>query len=324
MAPTAPPDFLPKASEVSTSVKGAWIQIDYISSHGKVDVDGELLAVQDNHAYLLQGDVVRAVSIDSVKSARVTYYASESGTVAGAVFLGTMSTLANGWYLVFTAPMWIIGGTAATAGRSRDPIVGIYRDEWAEAVKYARFPQGLPPGFAPAAEPPFVSVAEKTKAIEPPPEPLVVAQEPRERSQGEFIAGIGLARYDEQSETAIVLGFNVAKKWVSAGMRFSIARDPDGAFDNSGVTEGGEVFDLGFLVGVRGKWRDVQTALRAGPAAWGLNLGELEDVKPSFAAQGELFFYAGDTVGIGSIVTYNNNEYQDYYIFTLGIAIGPR
>lgn len=322
-APTAPPDFLPKASEVPTSVKGAWIQIDYISSHGRIDVDGELLAVQDHHAYLLQGDVVRAVSIDSVKSARVTYY--ESGAVAGAVFLGTMSTLANGWYLVLTAPMWIIGGTAATAGRSRDPVVGIDRDEWAEAIPYARFPQGLPPGFAPAVEPPPVVVAEEPIATESPPEPVVVAEKPSERSEWGFAAGLGTAQYDEQSAMALVLGFNVAKKWASASMRFSIAdRDPIEGSTFSNAADDGEVFDLAFLIGIRGKFRGLQTALRAGPAAWGLNLGELQDVKAAFAAQGELFFYPGDTVGFGTIVTYNDNEFQDYYIVTLGIAIGPR
>lgn len=326
VSPSAPPDFLPKASEVPMNVKGAWIEIDPIAkSRVKVNIDGELLAVENSNVYVLLGDAVRAVPIDSIKSARISYYASESGGVAGAVFLGTMSTLSNGILLIFTAPLWIIAGTATTAGRSRDPILDMRPDGWAEAVKYARFPQGLPPDFVPHAPVP-VDVIEAPIATESPPEPaVVVAEKPRERSEWGFAAGLGTAQINDQSETALVLGFNVSRKWVSAGMRFSIGdRDPteDSTFANADAD--GEVFDLGFLLGVRGTFRGVQAAVRAGPAAWGLNLGELEDVKPSFAAQGELFFYPGDTVGFGTIVTYNNNEFQDYYIVTLGIAIGPR
>ena len=156
------------------------------------------------------------------------------------------------------------------------------------------------------------------------PAPVAPVATARERSEWGFAVGVGNARYENQGDLAGVLGLNVAKRWVTAGVRFTIGDRAPVEDGNPALAVDGNVFDLGVLVGVRGEFRGLQAAVRAGPAAWGLNFGEFEDIKAAFAAQGELFFYPTQTVGFGSIVTYNANDIQDYYIVALALAFGPR
>ncbi len=317
-APPPPPDWLPSPEETQSSPFGGWVEIEHHSPRGELRFSGELLAVQDERVYILQGDAVKSVPIDSVTKAKLTWYDSQAGGVAAGAVLGTVTTLSNGFYLVFTAPMWIIGGSVATHQRSRDPIIATPKQAWSEFVPYARFPQGLPADFVPRAPAP---VTEPVVA-EPAPVETPVTPPARAHTEWGLAFGVGAAHNLDQNDIAMVLGLNVSKKWVSAGVRFSLGdRDP---FLESGEPDGDAVFDLGFMIGVRGKFRGLQMAARAGPAAWGLDLGDLEDVRSSFAAQGELFFYPFQNVGFGTMVAYNANSYRDYTIVTLGIAFGPR
>ncbi len=319
-APTAPRDWLPTAKEAPSGAFGGWIELELLAERDRPEVDGELLAIQNERVYVLQGESVRPVPIDSIYKAKLTWYDSQPGQVAAGTVLGTLLTLSNGWYLVFTAPTWIIGGSVASSTQSREPIIEESKHAWSEFVPYARFPQGLPPDFEAPSPPvtPEPAVAEAPPPPPPPPIPIT-----RDAGWG-FALGGGVARYESQSDLAAVVGMNLSKKWVSLGIRFSLGSREPLPDSNSELAEDGMVFDLGLLVGVRGTYRALQVAARAGPAAWGLNIGEFEDVKAAFAAQGELFVYFSSNVGFGAIVTYNDNSLKDYFIAALGIAIGPR
>jgi hypothetical protein len=59
-------------------------------------------------------------------------------------FLGTVSTISNGWFLVFTAPMWMIGGGITSSKLSYNAIVDYPRMELNRFAPFARYPQGLP------------------------------------------------------------------------------------------------------------------------------------------------------------------------------------
>jgi hypothetical protein len=48
-------------------------------------------------------------------------------------------------FLVFTMPMWLIGGTIAATSRSFDPIIDCQPSDLKSLAPWARFPQGLPP-----------------------------------------------------------------------------------------------------------------------------------------------------------------------------------
>jgi len=84
------------------------------------------------------------------------------------------------------------------------------------------------------------------------------------------------------------------------------------------------IFDLGLLLGARVGFGRFELAARAGPAVWGFGVEDFVDFRPSFAAQGELFAYPWRNVGIGTVVAYNDNDLLDFYMVTVGIAVGPR
>jgi hypothetical protein len=71
------------------------------------------------------------------------------GTPVGALDVwavaGGISTLSHGGFLLFTAPMWVIGGIVATRTEKG---AGMFHDDDL-ARRFARFPQGLPPAFDP-------------------------------------------------------------------------------------------------------------------------------------------------------------------------------
>jgi hypothetical protein len=67
--------------------------------------------------------------------------------MGGLVLLGTLSTISNGAFLLFTAPMWIIGGSIATGARSFEPIVDYPKRDWGHLAPFARYPQGMPRGI---------------------------------------------------------------------------------------------------------------------------------------------------------------------------------
>ncbi len=323
-APTSPPDWLPDANEVLSNPHGGWIELDRATSRGIEKVDGELLAVQKGHVYVLNGDAVRSAPIDSVRGARLTWYDSNGSSVVALAVFGTLSTISNGAFLVFTAPMWMIGGTIAANSRYHDPIIQSPEHSWDEIRWYARFPQGLPPGFVPNA-PPLIAKTVTEPGVEPEPPPAPVPPRTSGGTQFGFAIGGGVAKYtnDYNSGAGALIGINVSNKWATVGVRMAIGGG-DVFFETPNVIGEGQVMDLGLLIGVRGRFHALAGALRAGPAVWGFHVGDFADFNASFAAQAELVVYPWRHVGIGALVAYNDNEFIDFTIATLGIVIGPR
>ncbi len=112
---TAPSGFLPSPQDARASAYGAWIELTLTASSRQRAVEGELLA--------------------------------GSGAVAGWTALGVVSTISNGLLLIFTAPAWIITGTVAGSSESYAPQGNVPPLRWAELARFARFPQGMPPGL---------------------------------------------------------------------------------------------------------------------------------------------------------------------------------
>ena len=140
------PPSLPTAGELPKNPYGSWI---VVKNDRGAEFSGELLAVENDSTVYLWGDGPRIIVIPDreVKSAHLVRFNSQAGGLAGLTFLGVLSTLSNGWGLIFTAPTWIIVGTAATASRSHEPMMSLHKHDWKPMLPYARFPAGLPPGF---------------------------------------------------------------------------------------------------------------------------------------------------------------------------------
>jgi hypothetical protein len=117
-------------------------------------VEGELIAADATALHVLDADRLASIAAAEIDRVTVRVLPNRSGGIAGVTVLGTISTVSNGYFLLFTAPLWIISGTAAgTNAITRSFEVAPPADPALPA--YARFPQGLPPGWPPtSARPP--------------------------------------------------------------------------------------------------------------------------------------------------------------------------
>ncbi len=135
----APTRWLADPDNVPSDVYGAWISVNGDSAR----IAGELIAISDDTVFVADS-TLHAIAEGEIRSARLVVF-QPGGSIGAGVFFGTLSTISNGWYLVFTAPMWLIGGTIAASSRSFDPIIDYPQRSMEKLVPFARYPQGLPP-----------------------------------------------------------------------------------------------------------------------------------------------------------------------------------
>lgn len=149
---TAPSGFLSPPSETQSGVYGGWMAADYAVGKDKREARGELIAVQVDSVFILMEDGLTAIPKATISKAKLSVYDSEAKLLGLWTGVGALSTLSHGAGLILSAPSWIIIGSIATASQSHAPhIVSSTFEEklWEEIRKYARFPQGLPPGLDP-------------------------------------------------------------------------------------------------------------------------------------------------------------------------------
>ena len=87
------------------------------------------------------------VARHAIVDGRITWYHVDPTGLGLASLLGTASTISNGYYLVFTAPLWIITGSIATFTYAREPVVSLGSDAARDLRPFARFPIGMPAGL---------------------------------------------------------------------------------------------------------------------------------------------------------------------------------
>ena len=106
--PLAPRGYLKGPEELRSDVYGGWMDLKYRSA-GKAEtrVTGELIAVSSDSIFIAN-DTLHSVALAEVASAQLMAYDCDAAAMGGLVVLGTVTTVANGFFLVFTAPMWMI------------------------------------------------------------------------------------------------------------------------------------------------------------------------------------------------------------------------
>jgi hypothetical protein len=144
---TAPKGWLPKPIEAQSVAYGGWIELTYQGENEKRRSEGELIAVSADSVWVLNESQGLVVPTATVKKGKLTAYAAQKGDLTTWVVLGTLSTLSNGGFLLFTAPMWIIGGSITVGNETRAPERKSPPLGWVELAPFARFPQGLPEGI---------------------------------------------------------------------------------------------------------------------------------------------------------------------------------
>ena len=143
---SAPQGWLPKPAEAQAAAYGGWIELSYKQATEQ-RADGELIAVSADSVWMLDQDQALVIPTVSIKQGKLTAYAAQKGPLALWTVLGTLSTISNGWFLIFTAPMWIVGGSLSVGSESRAPERKSPQLSWEELAPYARFPQGMPEGI---------------------------------------------------------------------------------------------------------------------------------------------------------------------------------
>jgi hypothetical protein len=142
---TAPKGWLPTAVEAQREAYGGWITLDFNMGIQAKAVHGELIAAASDSVYVLTSDSLVVVPNASVITGTLTAYDAQQGALKLWTVLGAVSTLSHGFALLFTAPVWGVVGSVATASASKAPRVE--STDPSLLRMYARFPQGLPPGL---------------------------------------------------------------------------------------------------------------------------------------------------------------------------------
>lgn len=141
----APRALHPEPEMLSRHVYGAWLLLEVGRGDQTYETEGEFLGLDSIEIVLLEADGPVRVHRDSIESAAIDVHARNTGLYAGWMSAGALSTLSHGYFLVFTAPAWLIVGgvctiTADHAGyhRSARPTLAW----WRSMAMYARYPQG--------------------------------------------------------------------------------------------------------------------------------------------------------------------------------------
>lgn len=143
---TAPDGFLPLAVEAQRQAQGGWLEVTHRGTGGLERVAGELIAVTEDSVWVLQSSGAVVIPTGQIRDAKLTGYDSKHREVAAGTLLGFLSTASNGYFLILTGPMWLIGGGIAASGQSRVATDEVPPAQWADLAAFARFPQGMPPG----------------------------------------------------------------------------------------------------------------------------------------------------------------------------------
>jgi hypothetical protein len=164
----APSGTLPTPEELPLSPYGGYILVRH---KGGAETGGELLAVADDRVHVRSDQGVRVIPRREIESMRLAVYQTAQGTLGIWGTLGTLSTLSHGFVLVLSVPVWLITATASAAVESRAALVDYPGQPLSAFVRFARYPQGMPPSVTPSWTTP-------PPGLPPPPQVEVPARAP--------------------------------------------------------------------------------------------------------------------------------------------------
>ena len=141
---SAPSGWLPSPANSASDVYGGWATVEIDSADKRQDIQGELIAVEFDTMYVLSRRGLHAVPKKYILNAKVAYFEGDYSGISAWTLLGTISTISHGFYLLITAPLWIVTGSLTAASVSHNQVVEYPDHSWDELKMYSRFPQGLP------------------------------------------------------------------------------------------------------------------------------------------------------------------------------------
>jgi hypothetical protein len=143
---SAPRGYLPSSRGSAYDTYGGWIHVQ-TGGYARRSVNGELIAIEADSMYVLTASEFEILLIQDIETATLVGYDSDAGYMVGWTVAGMLSTLSHGYILVFSAPVWLLGGLAAATTESSATQRVFPKDATLESLaRYSRFPQGLPDG----------------------------------------------------------------------------------------------------------------------------------------------------------------------------------
>jgi len=149
----APSDWLPDTDEIQKEAYGGWMTLivqpdSLIEQDAYLQYDGEFISSDENNVYLL-ADSLYIIPKENISSGVLEIDEKNSVEYGLWTFGGFIATISSGFYLIFTAPFWLITGIPATIGESNRDRYEYDKENtdslyWEDIQKFARFPQGLP------------------------------------------------------------------------------------------------------------------------------------------------------------------------------------
>jgi hypothetical protein len=139
----APSGSVPTRTEITTDAFGGWISASLKSRQEAIQ--GEFIAVSTDSIYILTGNKAQGYALTSVDKARIVMFNTNTALYIFWTVGGSLATLSNGDFLVFTLPLTLVTGIVTTSAEAhRINFYDYPQFTWEELKKYARFPQGLP------------------------------------------------------------------------------------------------------------------------------------------------------------------------------------
>lgn len=153
-----PTEYRFKPKEVEKTTTGCWI--DIITSPANkslpgIKISGELIAIQYDTIYLLTEIQLNGIPESEVKNAVLYIYNNQAGPFMLATVLllipNIIAAIANNeaYFLLLDVP-WLIGGTFISINestRGSHQLKYPEKNNLDDIGKFARFPQGIPPGL---------------------------------------------------------------------------------------------------------------------------------------------------------------------------------
>jgi hypothetical protein len=144
------PSYLSKPADFKNFVKGFYIAGVL---NNQIYISGELIVANDSCIWLLPvntNNPIYHVSRESIKKFNL-FIASTSDKpemISTWSLLAPFTTLGHGWYGMYSIPSNIILNSIIGGGASYSRYIIHYPNNisWSDLNKFARFPQGLPPG----------------------------------------------------------------------------------------------------------------------------------------------------------------------------------
>lgn len=141
-----PKGWLPSPKEALFDAYGAWMIVESSLKFDPHTIEGELIAIDQEKVFLLTEFGLKQILKHNVIHVTFAVY-KEKRIVPYLAILGLLSTASHGYLAFISVPLWLITGISSSIAESTSGTARSEHVDWEEIRKYARFPQGLPPGL---------------------------------------------------------------------------------------------------------------------------------------------------------------------------------